>query len=355
MALVLDQEKDDETRHSDDVQDIITAVPSWILRWGITLFFMLLVLLIGLSALIRYPDIVKAPLKIVSPNAPKPVIMNVSGKFIKILVHEKENVKAGQSLAFLEGSADHEVVMKMLACLHLLQKQLEQNQPVANAELFTIDYTRLGELQIGYQLFCQEYLLYRSSVEKGGGNEKRVLLQRKRVDIEMQMSQLQKKAKFSQELNRLIIQAEEWKNKYILTASQAGKIRFAGIIQTNQMLAVNQEVFYINSGDEQFFGEMAISQNSMGKIKEGQEVLVKLKSYPFEEYGMLRGKISYLSDIPKDSMFTSVVNFKVTNLSDQNKPIQLKHGMMADAEIITQDATIFQRLSWNVLKATGYK
>jgi hypothetical protein len=32
------------------------------------------------------------------------------------------------------------------------------------------------------------------------------------------------------------------------------------------------------------------SQNNMGKVKEGQEVLVKLKSYPFEEYGMIRGR-----------------------------------------------------------------
>lgn len=351
MALIFDKEKDDETRHSSDVQDIITAVPSWILRWGITLFFILLVLLIGLSALIRYPDIVKASLKVVSPNAPKPVIMNSSGKLIKILVKENESVKAGQPLALLEGTADHEAVMKMLAQLHLLQKQLAQNQPTADKELFMVDYTRFGELQIAYQLFCQEYLLYKLAVQKGFYGEKSVLLQRKLVDIEKQKNQLKEKAKFAQALNSMITQAEDWKNKYVLTASQAGKIRFAGIIHTNQILAVNQEVFYINSGDEQFFGEMAISQNSMGKIKEGQEVLVKLKSYPFEEYGMIRGTIIYLSEIPKDSIFTSVVNFKVTNSSDQNKPILLKQGMMADADIITQDATIFQRLSWNVLKA----
>jgi hypothetical protein len=29
---------DNNIRHSDEVQDIITAVPSWLLRWGMTLF-----------------------------------------------------------------------------------------------------------------------------------------------------------------------------------------------------------------------------------------------------------------------------------------------------------------------------
>jgi HlyD family secretion protein len=32
---------------------------------------------------------------------------------------------------------------------------------------------------------------------------------------------------------------------------------------------------------------MAIPQDNMGKVKTGQEVLVKLKSYPYEEYGIL--------------------------------------------------------------------
>src|SRR5580704_18042572 len=88
--------------HSDDMQDIITTVPSWLLRWGITLFFGILVLIIGLSALIRYPDIIKAQLKIDSPNSPKPVVSKISRKLVKLLVTENETVTIGQPLAYLE-------------------------------------------------------------------------------------------------------------------------------------------------------------------------------------------------------------------------------------------------------------
>jgi hypothetical protein len=58
-----------EARHTDDMQDIISAVPGWLLRWGITLFFTVLVLIVALASLIRYPDIVKAQLKIDSPTS----------------------------------------------------------------------------------------------------------------------------------------------------------------------------------------------------------------------------------------------------------------------------------------------
>jgi len=96
---------DEESRHSEDMQDVISAVPSWLLRWGITLFFGILVLIVGLSALIKYPDIVNAQLKIDSQNAPKPIVSKISGKLTKLLITENETVKAGQPLAYLESTA----------------------------------------------------------------------------------------------------------------------------------------------------------------------------------------------------------------------------------------------------------
>lgn len=415
--------------HTDDMQDIITAVPSWILRWGITLFFCLLLLMIGLSAFIRYPDVVNATLKIDSPNSPKPVVAKVSGKLVTLLVQEGESVSAGQPLAYIESTANHKEVIALIAGLKELQKQLPLNKPIGGDLFARSDNSQLGELQASYQAFFQEYLQYKSSTADGFYIKKRAYLQKDLSDLAKQTVQLnaekeiqqrdfaltadeykmhqklaaekvetnaelrqeeskylakksplvqteaslvsastnysakqkeileldnqliEEKAKFSQALNSLISQAGDWESKYILTASQPGKLTYAGIIQPNQVLATSQEVFYINPGNEQFFGEMAISQNNMGKIKIGQQVLVKLRSYPFEEYGMIRGKIKYISDIPyRDSVFISRVDFKIRTASDMKKPIHLKQGMMADAEIVTQDATILQRLSRSLFK-----
>jgi hypothetical protein len=246
-----------QPRHSDDMQDIITAVPSWLLRWGISLFFGVLVLIIALGAMIRYPDIVKAQLKIESFNPPLPVFSKISGKLIKLFVYQGDTVKAGQVLAYI-GSVS------------------ENNQ--------------IGP------------------------------------------------------------------GKYLITAPQAGKVSFAGIVEENKTIAPDKAVFYIAPMTEDFFGEMSISQNNIGKVKEGQEVLVKLRSYPFEEYGMIRGRIKYIAEVPyKDSVFISKVSFKIRNSSDLKKPIHLKQGMMADAEIVTQDATMLQRLCRSFFKIVGNK
>jgi hypothetical protein len=241
-----------QARHTDDMQDIITTVPSWILRWGITLFFGILVLIIGLLAFIRYPDVIKTQLKIESSNSPESLITKTSGKLVKLLVMQNETVKAGQPLAWFESTVDH--------------------------------------------------------------------------------------------------------NKYVLTALIGGKISFPTVIHENQLFGMNQEVFYVIPNHEEFFGEMVIPQDNMGKIKEGQRVLIKLKAYPSEEYGMIRGRITYITEIPnKDNVFISKVDFKIKDASDLKKPIRLKQGMMADAEIVTQDATILQRIGRSFFKIIGDK
>jgi multidrug efflux pump subunit AcrA (membrane-fusion protein) len=423
-----------EIRHTDDMQDIITTVPSWILRWGITLFFIILVLIVGLSALIRYPDIVKAQLTIESPNSPKPVVSKISGKIVKLLVPEHDRVKAGQLLAYLESTADHDKVLALLGNLKELQKQVAANKTMDNVLFIQANNGQFGELQSSYQAFFQEYLSYKSSVTNGFNLKKEAYLRKDLIDIEQQEQQLniqksieqkdldlatdeyrmhkklseqkvetlaefrqqeskylakkspliqtetalittnnnysakqkeilelqnlmvEERSKFAQALNSLISEAEDWKSKYVLTASQAGKLAYSGIIQESQVLVPNQEVFYVDPGNDAFFGEMPISQNSIGKVKAGQKVLIKLKSYPYEEYGMLTGRIKYIADLPyKDSVFVSKVDFEIKSRSDMKKPVHLKQGMIADADIITQDATLLQRISRNFIKVINNK
>src|ERR1700761_2130830 len=64
MPQINGQNDPQHIRHSDEIQDIITAVPSALLRWGTTIFIGVLFIIIILSAFIRYPDMVKTSLKI---------------------------------------------------------------------------------------------------------------------------------------------------------------------------------------------------------------------------------------------------------------------------------------------------
>ncbi|RZL48287.1 MAG: HlyD family efflux transporter periplasmic adaptor subunit [Pedobacter sp.] len=415
-------------KNSEEVNEIITAVPSWILRRGITLIFLVLVLILVLSAFIRYPDIVKTSLKVNSLNSPKPVIAHQQGKLVSILIKDGQQVKDKQPLAFIESTANHRDVIKFADKLKLLQQKLNTAQVIKSAAFETIGLN-LGELQNSYQSFYQEYLAFINTQNGGFYLTQKSYLERDLAEIRKlqgQIKQQQKiqaqeyanaeeeyaayqklksknvisnnefkqqenkylaskyplqqsatamlnnntsylakeneiatldntikeqQAKFRQALNSMITETESWMMKFVVISPSAGRIGFAGILQENQNVAINQELFIVNPGNTNFFGEVQIPQYNMGKVSLGQRTLVKMRSFPFEEYGIINGKITYITDAAlKDSVFIAKIDFTNFEQKDKSHPIILKTGMMADAEIITRESSLLQRFMRNMTK-----
>jgi multidrug resistance efflux pump len=89
-------------RHTEDIQEIITKVPSWILRWGIMVFFGILLMLVAISIFVRYPDTIKGGFKLESSSISTPVMINTPGNIIGVFVKQGAMVKAGQPLALVQ-------------------------------------------------------------------------------------------------------------------------------------------------------------------------------------------------------------------------------------------------------------
>lgn len=162
---------------------------------------------------------------------------------------------------------------------------------------------------------------------------------------------MEERSKFVQALNSMITATDAWLRNYVISATTNGRVSYVGILQENQNVSANQELFIINPGTTDFFGEVQIPQYNMGKVGMAQRVLVKLRSYPFGEYGAVEGKISYLTDVAlKDSVFFAKIELSKIPTNDLKNPIVLKQGMMADAEIITKESSLLQRFLRNISK-----
>jgi len=412
--------------NSEEVQEIITAVPSWILRRGITLIFGILLVIVLISAFIQYPDVVKTSLKVNSLNAPKAVLVKQTGKIITLLAKEGSNVTQHQPLAFMESTANHTDVLKMQQELAGLSDSLNKNGRAANLNLKNLN---LGELQAAYQSFYQQYLQY-ISAQNGGYylnrkkyleldlleieelrmqiisqkniqeqeyanieqefdaykklyqkgvvstseykqqenkflsgkyplqqsgisllNNKGIYAAKQKEILELEHTIQEERSKFVQSLSNMLTQTEGWISIYILRAPVAGKISYAGIVQENQTVNGDQELFMINPDNTDFFGEVYIPQYNMGKVRTGQRSLVKMRSFPFEQYGLIRGRVNYISDVAfKDSLFIAKIGFEQFENKDPAHRIVLKNGMQADAEIITEESSLLQRFLRNITK-----
>ncbi|TAH19009.1 MAG: HlyD family efflux transporter periplasmic adaptor subunit [Cytophagales bacterium] len=104
--------KDLEFR-SEEAQEVLTRMPSWIIRWGMTVLFAVVAVLFFISYLVKYPDTIQAKVNITTQDLPASIISKHNGKIARLFVKENQAVKAGEPLALLENSANYEDIIKV--------------------------------------------------------------------------------------------------------------------------------------------------------------------------------------------------------------------------------------------------
>lgn len=105
-------EKDIELR-SEEVQEVMGHMPSWILRWGITLFFVIILTLLIGSFFFRYPDTITATMTLTSDNPAVQIIARANGRLTSLYIEDKQKVGSGDYLAIIENTAVTEDILQL--------------------------------------------------------------------------------------------------------------------------------------------------------------------------------------------------------------------------------------------------
>ncbi|MCE7996110.1 MAG: HlyD family efflux transporter periplasmic adaptor subunit [Roseivirga sp.] len=102
---------------SDQVQDILTKMPHWLVSSGSSLLLVIIGVIIFISWFVKYPDVISTEVMITSQNPPEKLFANSSGQFDTILVDDSDSIKEGQVLAVLENAALYEDVLLLKTIL----------------------------------------------------------------------------------------------------------------------------------------------------------------------------------------------------------------------------------------------
>lgn len=138
-------EKNNLNIRSDEVQDIMQRTPSWIVRWGISIFFIIIIVGLFLTWLIKYPEIINGTVKLTTRVSPIKITSQTSGKLTQLYVNDGEEVKAGKVLAEIENPLSVNGIKYIDHYLELLDKAITSGQsqlPLPNASNIP-----LGDLQ----------------------------------------------------------------------------------------------------------------------------------------------------------------------------------------------------------------
>lgn len=150
---------------NEEIQEILGTPPGWILRFGTLIFLIVIVLLIWLSYLIQYPDVVESEI-IVSFNDPPTKLISPKSGFLNEL-HTRHNqwVKKGQLLISYNSEADY------LDVLSLYEKliQVKPTNPVSILSLTLTENYNIGALQKYLLQFLDKQKQY--NLKENGGVE----------------------------------------------------------------------------------------------------------------------------------------------------------------------------------------
>ena len=141
---------------SEEVQEILTKVPHWMIRWGNVLFLILILLLVALSWIVKYPDVVASEVIITTENPPQKEYAKVTAKIDTIFVRDSEPVHNKQPLAILENTANYKDVFYLKSIMDSIQIQKQ-------LFYFPIDELPilfLGEIDAAFSIFETNYIQY---------------------------------------------------------------------------------------------------------------------------------------------------------------------------------------------------
>ncbi|AXT58810.1 HlyD family efflux transporter periplasmic adaptor subunit [Aquimarina sp. AD10] len=147
---------DDIQLRSEEVQEILTRVPHWMIRWGNLLILILVFLLLFLSWLIKYPDVIPAEAIITTQIPPQKEYAKVSGKIESILVKDGQIVPEGTPLAILRNTANYLDVFKLKSIIDTVTINSQSfNFPINDMPILF-----LGDIETSFAIFENSYSEY---------------------------------------------------------------------------------------------------------------------------------------------------------------------------------------------------
>jgi HlyD family secretion protein len=165
---------------SELVEDIISSKPSFMLRYSSAIFFVVILFIIGVCWFIKYPDIIYAPVKLTSINAPKQITTKTEGKLVQLFVTENDSVTKGQIVGYMESIANPKTIIDLADKLDLITHLLN-NDTVDLIPSILLTYLKqstggIGELQQQYQTFIQAFTTFNNYLTNGFYLRKRQML-----------------------------------------------------------------------------------------------------------------------------------------------------------------------------------
>ncbi|ETZ23859.1 HlyD family efflux transporter periplasmic adaptor subunit [Pedobacter sp. V48] len=192
----------------------------------------------------------------------------------------------------------------------------------------------------------------RSELIEAGKQAEQTISKIKELQIQKEEKMKELKIAVVTTYNQLIENIASWEQRYVIRSPFDGKIQFLKFWTDNQFVQMQEPMFTIIPKTKEPYGQVSLTTIGAGKVKEGQEVIVKLDNYPYSEYGSIKGIVTSMSlttsteRTPQGNIeaYLVTVKFPLGLRTNYGEIIPFRHETQGDAEIITNDRRLIERI-----------
>jgi len=136
----------------------------------------------------------------------------------------------------------------------------------------------------------------------------------------------------------------QWEERYVIKSPLTGKVTLNQFRNENQVIKAGETLAtVIPDSLTSIIVRAIIPISGFGKIEIGQIVNIKLSGFPYMQYGVLKGRIHSVSQVPGEGGFSADIELVGGMTSTYKEKIRFIHDMNGTAEIITRNTRLINR------------
>lgn len=148
----------------------------------------------------------------------------------------------------------------------------------------------------------------------------------------------------------------QWDQTYLLRSSINGTVSFQNFWGENQFIKPGEVIFTILPKQEDLLGRLVVPAQNSGKIKPDQKVIIKLDNYPYQQFGVVEGKVKNISLSPDaDGNYFVEISLPHDLKTSHNQEIEFNKEMRGTAEIVTENLRLIERFFYQFRKIFQYQ
>jgi hypothetical protein len=314
------QGKDDLNLRSDEVQEVLGSVPPWILRYGIAFLGVTFFILLLCCYFIKYPEVISTEVAITTMSPPIRVRAHQSGRIHYLLGQGRQIVSKGQVIGVMEDPASYEDVRTLKLLMEKYRSgvcRIDTVRQMLSSHSFTLGSIQLRHIQL------LKALSYDRNLETPEGQLAIVELWASLVD---------------------------WEDRYLLTAPINGIIDLEDYSR-EKVIEAGDIAFSVSPKDQgREYARAVLPVENSGKVKLGQRAILRLQSYPEEEFGTLEGYVRRISVSSKGDQYIVEIALPRGLVTTYGRRLSPERILVGTADIVTEELRLIERLLFPLRK-----